>query len=350
MFCQNCGVEVTLGSAFCQNCGVKAEIVPNVETNPSNSNQQPAFTQHQPAHPPLYNSPPAVQHPVANATPMPVKKQKKRHLGLWIFLSILVLSIAGITYLVASAFWLGPKDLGIKYTQKDFNKVIQELDIHMTADLGNGNSYDNTDILNGSDTATGYFSSDDRKTVAVENVNYDDFNWEFSKYEKKAIKVTDVQATAFFNEMGMSNEFLWLSNTQIKIEPDGSVKLSAALNVKTFIRDLFQSIKDEIRGVEEKIKISLPEKLNIYLEGPGEFAIINNKVSKIPPKVSSSIITVPEKYLTDENGNKFISYFTDLFAKINLNIDVEKFYVENGEFYFEGTVPTEVRVTPKNAD
>jgi len=339
MFCENCGSEIPSGSVFCQNCGQKAV------TNSAPANQNANFVQPPvqqipiaPVYPPNQNYMP----PPVMAQPAPMQRKKKKHIGLWIFLTIFVVLIGLGTYAFYSVFLAGPKDLGIKYTQADFNQVVQKLGVHITADLGNGNSYDNKDILKGSDTATGYFSKDNSKTVNVANLNYSDYNWKFSNYKKKTIKLTDVQATAFFNEIGMSNQFLWLSKTQIKIEPDGSVKFSSSLNVRSIISDLFQ-------GISDKIPVKLPEKMNIYLEGPGKFTINNNVVSNTPKNVSASIYTVPAKYLTDENAASFVSYFTDLFNKIDFKIFVNSFYVKDGEFYFVGTVPTEVSVTPKTA-
>lgn len=339
MFCQNCGVEVTPGSVFCQNCGVKAEPDASNAATPANTSAQPVFSQTPPPPPPpppVYAPPPVNTQPQYGA-PAQSPKPKKRHLGLWIFLCVVVLAIAGVAVTVGPAVWFGPKDLGIRYTQKDFNKVMQDVGVHITADLGNGTTYDNTDILNGSETATGYFSENDQKTVKVEKLDYKDYNWEFSDYQKKTVRVSQEQATAVLNEI--APPFFWLTDTQVKIEPGNLVKLSASLNIKNIIRDVFKSIAD-------KIPIKLPEKLNVYLEG--KFSIQNNAIGEPPTKVASSIYTVPEKYLTNDNIATFVSYFTDLFNELNLKIDVESLYIENDEFVFVGTVPTQVKVTPKD--
>ncbi len=347
MFCENCGSEVPAGSVFCQNCGVKAETDSGYTATPVNTVSQPVFQQAPPPASTLYTQQPVISQPINYTAPMPSPKPKKRHVGLWVFLSILVISIASVVAVLGKALWSGPKDLGMKYTQADFNNVIQELGIHITADLGDGKEYDNKDILAGNDTATGYFSKDGSKTIEVKKMNANDFNWEFSKYEKKTIEMTDLQATAFFNEMGLSDQFLWLTDTQIKIESDGSVKMSSSLNIRSMIQDLFQ---DVFLDFSDKIPFILPEKLNIYLEGPGKFSIINNTVSKVPKKVSSSVYTIPDDYLTDKYANEFVSYFTDLFQKLNFDIYVEQFYVKNGNFFFTGTIPTEVKIIPKSAN
>jgi hypothetical protein len=340
MFCQNCGIEITAGSAFCQNCGIKAEVSadsPTVTTTNTVIPPAPPQPQPIPANPVYSTQPVTPQPPVFPASP--VVKPKKRHVGLWIFLTILVLATAGAVLAIGSAVWFGPKDLGIRYTQADFNKVIKDLGVHITADFGNGDRYDNIDIVNGSETATGYFSDNNKKSVKVDMLDYKEYNWEFSKFEKKIIKVNDVQATALLNEI--APPFFWLKNTQVKIEPDGSLKFSSSLNIRNIIRDLFQSVAD-------KIPIKLPEKLNIYLEG--KFSIKNNVVGEPPTTVTSSIYTVPEKYLTDENVAYFVSYFTALFDELNLPISVDNLYVQDGEFVFEGYIPTEVKVTPKDSN
>jgi len=327
MFCQNCGVEVVPGSAFCQNCGTKPEL--GTENAP-----QPAVYQapiQNPLPPPVYNQPPQ--------TYAPVLKPKKRHVGLWVFLCLLVLVTAGVVLTIGPAIWFGPKDLGVRYTQKDFNTVMKGVGVSIKADFGDGTKYDNTEILNGSETATGYISEDGKKAIKIKKLDYQDYNWTFSNYQKKTIRVTQEEATAVLNEI--APPYFWLTDTQVKIEPDNSIKFSSSLNIRNIIRDIFQSLAD-------KIPIKLPEKLNVYLEG--RFSIKNNTIGSPPTKATSSIYTVPEKYLTDKNIATFVSYFTDLFDELDLKIDVESLTIENGEFVFVGTVPTEVTVTPKDAD
>jgi len=338
MFCQNCGVEVTPGSAFCQNCGIKSETGTGSPSQPAYQNQQTPIPP--PPAPPIYNQPSiSNQPPQANIPPSPIIKQKKRHLGMWIFLSVLVLATAGVILTVGPAIWFGPKDLGIRYTQKDFNRVMKDVGVSIKADFGDGTKYDNTEILNGSETATGYISESGKKAVKIKKLDYKNYNWEFSNYQKKTVRVTQEEATAVLNEI--APPYFWLTDTQVKIEPDKSIKFSSALNIRNIIRDIFHSLAD-------KIPIKLPEKLNIYLEG--KFSIKNNTIGSPPTKATSSIYTVPEKYLTDKNIATFVSYFTDLFNELDLKIDVESLTIENGEFVFVGTVPTEVKVTPKDAD
>lgn len=338
MFCQNCGVEVTPGSAFCQNCGIKSETDTGSSYQPAYQTQQTPIPP--PPAPPIYNQPPiANKPPLAYVPSSPIVKQKKRHLGMWIFLSVLVLATAGVILTVGPAIWFGPKDLGVRYTQKDFNRVMKDVGVSIKADFGDGTKYDNTEILNGSETATGYISESGKKAVKIKKLDYKNYNWEFSNYQKKTVRVTQEEATAVLNEI--APPYFWLTDTQVKIEPDKSIKFSSSLNLRNIIRDIFHSLAD-------KIPIKLPEKLNIYLEG--KFSVKNNTIGSPPTKATSSIYTVPEKYLTDKNIATFVSYFTDLFNELDLKIDVESLTIENGEFVFVGTVPTEVKVTPKDAD
>ena len=332
MFCQNCGVEVTPGSAFCQNCGAKAQ------TCADSTIQAPS--QVPPPPQPQYNQPPVMNQPPLPFTPSPpALKPQKRHLGLWIFLSVLVLATAGVILTVGPAIWFGPKDLGVRYTQKDFNRVMKDVGVSIKADFGDGTKYDNSEILNGSETATGYLSESGKKAVKIKKLDYKDYNWEFSNYQKKTVRVSQEEATAVLNEI--APPYFWLTDTQVKIEPDNSIRFSSSLNIRNIIRDIFNSFAD-------KFPIKLPEKLNIYLEG--KFSIRNNTVGSPPTKATSSIYTVPEKYLTDENVATFVSYFTDLFNELDLKIEIESLTIDNGEFVFVGTVPTEVKVTPKDAD
>ncbi len=319
MFCKNCGSENVDGNVFCKECGSKIEPViqqqqPVMQQQPVNNFQQPM--------------------PAYAATSF-VPARKKSHFGRWIFLVVLLAILGFIAYFVATTFFGGPKDLGIRYTQKDYNNVIQKLGIHITADLGNGETYDNKDILAGDDSATGYKSSANSSSVTIKDLNFKDFNWEFSNYVHKTITLSDVEATAFFNEIAPS--FWWFKDTQVKINPDGTILTSSSANIDKMKKTLYSDVAD-------KIPFALPNKVNLYTEG--DFGVQNNKITMDPKVMNAGPVPVPKTFTTGDNLAVFSTYL-ERFYTIVPELDIINAGVKDGQFVFDGTIPTEIKVTPK---
>lgn len=436
MFCKNCGSVVIEGNAFCNECGSKVGMpaqtppaqqpvhTPPVQ-QPTNTPpaQQPTNTPpvQQPVHTPPsanYGQPVHTPPPIATAygaTPI-LASRKKSHTGLWIFLSVLLIVAAALFFIYAKIALLGPKDLGVRYAQKDYNNVIQKLGMHIEADLGNGVTYDNSAILAGDDEATGYITtnipnsdnssiiisskaksssaakssavkssaskssmsassalmssinisstvkssmgsssainsslgsssadissmlvsnSDEPAAIEIVDLNFEDYNWEFSKYEHKSITISDVEATAFFNEIAPF--FWWFKNTQVKIQPDGKIFSSSTVNIKKLKSNLYEDVAD-------KIPFPLPDQVNLYTEGG--FAVKDNRISMEPDAIDAGIIPVSSILSTGENLNVFEFYLERFYTTIP-EMTIDNAGVKDGQFVFEGTIPTEIKVTPK---
>lgn len=345
MFCKNCGKEVIEGNAFCNECGTKVEVIQPtpVYQQPAPVNQQPVPVNQQSA--PVnqqqvmqYNTAPNNQTQYAQPQyAQPVQSPKKnRHTGRWIFLTILLVIIGFVVYLFAKATLFSPKDLGIRYTQQNYNDVIQKLGIHITADLGNGVTYDNKDILAGDDKATGYMSADNSSTIVTGDLDFKDYNWEFSKFVKKTITLTDVEATAFFNEIAPS--FWWFKDTQVKIMPDGTIVSSSSADIDKMKRNLFSDVAN-------LIPMPLPSKVNLSTDG--SFSVIDNKIVMDPKSIKAGPVEVPKTFTTGENLNIFSSYL-ERFYTIIPQLNIVNAGVKDGQFVFDGTIPTEIKATPKN--
>lgn len=305
MYCKNCGTQLEEGSSFCTKCGTDAQ-----------EGAKQTVTATQPA-------------------PEPVKPKKKRHIGRWIALAIVLLLGGGAFYVFASMSILPPKDLGVRYTQKDFNTAMQKTGVHITADLGDGITYDNKEILAGSATATGYKDANNASSVKLKDLNINDYNFEFTKYERKTIKMTNVEVSAFFNEVAPG--FWWFKNTQVSVKPDGTIVTSSTVDIAKLKRELYSD-------VASKIPVPLPDKANLYTEG--SFSVTNNKISMVPKVMSAGAVTLPDQYKSGTNVQIFSSYLDRLYTVVP-KLQVNRAYVENGQFIFDGTVPTEVKVTPK---
>lgn len=331
MFCPTCGSEVTADSAFCPNCGDGT-----VQLSPS---EIPSVAPQNPPSPPPPPTPlPVTQSPAGYVAPQPVVKKKKR-IGCLIFIILFLLIIGSVATVIGITFFGGPKNLGVKYTQADFNNVIQQLDLQITADIGDGIVFDTKDMLDGDDEATGFFiqSGEPNQKVTIKELDYEKYSFEFSDNQRKTIRVNSAEATAFVNELAPS--FNWFSEIQVLVEPDNSVSVSASLNVKKIIREIFSEFAD-------KIPDFVPDKLNVFLSGPGRFAVKNGTLENPPQTIKVGVFSLPTKYITSQNANSFAQYFAEHLERLGCTIVVEDFYVENGEFVFVGEFPTKVVVNP----
>jgi len=281
------------------------------------------------------NQAPPQAAPVAPAAPKP---KKKRHVGRWVFLAIFALLTGTIIYAIGSLAWFGPKDLGIRYTQEDTNRAIRAVGIHITADLGDGIKYDNKKALEGDLKDTGLTGTTQKPSEVAKELDSKEYNYEFSKYEKKKVVLTNEEATAFANEV--TTPFLWFEDIQIRVEKDGSISTSSRAYIDTILSTIFPEYA-------EKIPIPLPKKMNIYTVGV--ISARNDRFFLTYSLAKAGPFTLPEQYNTPDNINSFASYFKRfyLFSDANSKMKVIDFHVTDGKLVFIAFLPTEIKIIPK---
>jgi len=321
MFCQNCGKDMESGTVFCTECGAK-----NVEAQATQPIAPPPQTT---------QAPPPYQPPTRFAQQSNYQPQykKKKPIGLLIFISVLLIIIGGLVYVLGSIMWFPPKDLGVKYTQADFNNAVRKAGIHIKADLGNGETFDNQPIFSGGATARARSTISD--STRTNGLSYKKFNFKFSKFKHKSFQLTPAEATAFFNEI--APEFWWFTKIQLKINPDGSLVTSSSANIKKMKEELFADVAG-------RIPVPLPDKINLYTEGM--FSITNNKISMVPKVFESGVISLPNEYRSGANLKAFCAYL-DRFYKVVPGLKVNSAGIKNGQFFFDGIIPTEISVTTR---
>ena len=341
MFCTKCGANVVEGMKFCTGCGADvSQMTSSGQTEETKTdapateqpvNQQPVYQQ------PVYQQPvyqqPVYQQPVYQ--PVVTAPKKKRHTGLIITLVVLAVLIGGAAYVLGSVFsWFGPKNIGGSYTQADFNSMIQKLGLHITADLGNGETYDNAPILSGDSKSKA--DSTIKAATLKKKLSIHDYNWSFSNYQPKSVTLTVAEANAFFNEIAPS--FWWFDKTHVIIDKNGKIISSSKVDIKKIKAELYPDVAGDI-------PIPLPSSLNLYTEG--DFSITNNQIDMVPDVIKAGPISIPEQYTGGDNLDIFEDYLARFFTIIP-DMQINYAGAKNGEFVFDGTIPTEVAVTPKN--
>ncbi|HQM96897.1 MAG TPA: zinc ribbon domain-containing protein, partial [Clostridia bacterium] len=184
MNCKNCGAPLTNQDRFCQNCGAQL-----------NSQQQM---------PPAFNNQAYAQ--------MPIQPKKKRT-GLKVFLVLLLIAALGAVAFIIfkpNIKLFGPKNLGVKYTQVDYQNALAKTGININF---NGMTQQQLEAF-----------KDNNKN---QDLNINDYTWSFD-YEQRIFTLTPSEATALLNEIAPN--FFWFDDIQVKINPDGTMEGSSTLN------------------------------------------------------------------------------------------------------------------------
>ena len=290
MFCRNCGQPLPDNTVFCTNCGTKTVILN--QAGPSD-----------------------VPHP--DAAPNPVaKKKKKKHVALWISLTILLVILLGAGCLIASLFGVfGPKDLGVKYTEKDYQSALTKIGTQTTFDKMSGDELRQ-------------YNKDLKKSGTKMAIS--DYTWEFSDYQEKNFELTPEEATAFINEIAPG--FFWLEDQQVRILKDGSVEASGVLLAAKAINELYPELKD-------LIPVSVPEKLDLY--AVGGISIKENVLTLNVKEFKSGIISPVSAQTLNENALYFEALYTTVPGLVIHSLEVN----DQGNFEISALIPQTATIT-----
>ena len=327
MFCAKCGNPLEEGARFCKSCGAAAQNSPAQPWQPQPVGQQaPPQPVGQPAYPPPAT--PSFQYAQPSVPPTEYKKpRKKRHIGCLIVL-ILFLALVGTgLYFIARFSWLPPRDLGVDYTDADFERAMDKIGMQISF-MGE--------------------SGEGLKTLIEEHrderLAIDDYNWTFSNYEERSFELTPQEATAFINEI--APPFSWFEDAQMKVFPDGH----SAGSYKVRFDKIKQELIPDIAGqIPDELARLLPDTFNLYMEG--DFEIRENEVY-VPDKLARlEAGDVPLQPvigdLSDSDRDVVFDYAERIYKQIpDLMIHTLKINAE-GNFEVDVYMPTQVTVTKK---
>ncbi|MFO7636607.1 MAG: zinc ribbon domain-containing protein [Clostridia bacterium] len=287
MYCNNCGKQVSDQARFCPGCG--------------HSFDRPA--------------PPVAPEPSGYAVPA-----KKKKTGLIVGLSLLAVIVLLLVWFVGKFTFLGPRDLGVRYTEEDFQSAMEKTGVEITFD---GMSPDEMEE----------YRQQVRKEGTKSSIH--DYTYEFSDYQRKTFELTPSEATALLNEI--APELWWFDNLQVKVMPDGSMAGSSTADIKRLKEDLYPDVAD-------RIPIPLPDKVNIYSKG--DVSIQNNRLSGDPEDFLIGMVPLPERFMTPDAVSTMETYFERLYTVVP-NMEIHALESRNGNFYFDGTIPQKVNVSRK---
>jgi hypothetical protein len=353
MFCTKCGAQMPDDAKFCTNCGqviqggtpsVASDAVPAVAPEPAQAQpvySQPAYTP-PPAYvappPPAYVAPPPppaymppVQPGYAQPPQPPAKPRKKRRIGCWIFLVLFLAIVGVVTYFIATFAWLPPRDLGIRYTQADFDSAVAKIGLHVDFEGKSG------------DEMTALIKENRNKRVPL-----DDYKFVFSDYQERSFELSQEEVTAFINEI--APPFSWFESVQVKVLGDGRTAGSYKVRFDKIKAELIPDVADQIPAAIGRF---LPKTFNLYMEG--SFEIVENDV-RVPEKLDKlevgavnmqPVINGVFGDLTDADRASVFDYTERIIAKIP-DLLIHSLRVnEKGNYEISAYMPTRVTVTHK---
>jgi hypothetical protein len=238
----------------------------------------------------------------------------KGKLILGLVFAVIVIGAVGA---YASFSLLGPKDLGVEYTKEDYNSAMEKTG--MTIEF---------------EGMTGEELEEFKETGGKESIN--DYNFEFSEYERKEFTLNAAESTALLNEIAPA--FWWFDDLQVKVSPDGTMEGSSTADIKRLKEDLFADVAGDV-------PIPLPDTLNIYSKG--KISVTNNQLNAEPESFKLGPVSLPDKYLEPGSVEVMEDYIPRIYTVVP-GLEINSLSSnENGEFVFDGVIPQKVSVTKK---
>lgn len=238
-------------------------------------------------------------------------------IGIKLLFVIGLLVIGSIFWVYASFSILGPKDLGVTYTEEDYLSALEKTGMEIEFEG-----------MTGEELAE-YKRIEDKKSI-------NDYNFEFSEYERKQFSLTAAESTALLNELAPG--FWWFDDLQVKVNPDGTMEGSSTADIKRLKTDLFADVADDV-------PIPLPDTLNIYSKGT--ISVTNNQLTGNPESFYLGNVPLSEEYLSEESVDTMEEYFPRIYTVVP-GLEINSLDSNsNGEFEFDGVIPQKVSVTKK---
>ena len=315
MFCTNCGSKNDDQAQFCVSCGTR--------TTPAAPMQAAA-----PPPPPQYAPPPQQYAPPPQqyAAPQPPPK-KKKHGCLIVFLIFLVLVGALVAWILGAFDFLG----GLGFSQKDYDSAMSKIGITIDFEGKNPTEY------------KAWLTAHKGQKLAIAA-----FDIAFSDYEERSFSLTEAEANAFLN--GVAPNLSWFDSVKFTINDDGSVSGKYKVDFKKVKDELIPDLLGEIPDAVGKF---LPNTFTLSTRGTA--SILENQVYVPEPLTEFKIGPIPlgpviqgvnGGPLDDATRQEIFDVTARIYTQIP-DLQIHFLGVEDGEFKFEGYMPTLVTVSEK---
>ena len=316
MYCQNCGSQVPDKAQFCAQCGARTDVAGPADpaAAPFDPKMQPGAQQPAPGYNQAYQQA-TIQQPAPVAGPRDRKKKKK---GCLIAVIVLLIILAAMGLLAASLLGIfGPKDLGVTYTEADYQSALDKIGTDITFDGMQG------DDLR---SFTRQIKKDGTK------LEIDDYTWEHSDFHDKSFELTPAEATALLNEIAPG--FYWFEDQQIRIGSDGLVEASGTLLLNQAMDDFYPELK-------KKVPFDVFPRVNLYAKGG--ISIIENDLSLSAQTFRTGPIEGISTAMLNENADYFAVLYTSVPGLVIHRLEV----TGDGNFAVEALIPQTTVISKK---
>lgn len=289
MHCPFCGASADARDNFCRDCGCRL------------------------AHPQACTTKAA---PIRDRLPEAQQKRNRRFMArmraacvaiVMVALLLVVLGQVAPGLFNGSAFT--PKDLGVKWSEKDYNSIVDKCGVPVDTPPDGTDKSRYTDVYIGSK----------------------DISWSF----------TECELTALFN--GSRQPGYWpISDVQIKLHPGNSMEASFMLDPKKLLtypvitRSLPQEIKAYIANIP--LKIPVYAKLKVTFTGPKQADITMQSLS-------ISGISAPDLALGEQANQMLESILGDILSDAE-PVSITSFSTNEGTLVLKGTWYKELQRIP----
>ncbi len=263
-------------------------------------------------------------------------KKKGSKIKGFIFL-ILIFALSGTAFYIYSGLSLfKPRDLGISYTSADYSRALEKTGMEIIVDgqtisgqsqifLAKDYTIDQSAVF-----LLGAILNPEPSKKMI-----DDYNFEFSNFERKTFILTNQEATAFLN--GVAPSFFWFDSIQVKALQNGKVEASSTVSKKKLMTELYSDVAD-------KIPIPLPDRVNIY--GIASISVTNNQLSWYPDSFYLGPVSLPERYMDDSTIRAVEPYLQRLYTVVP-GFEIISLTVRGNGFAVDAMFPQKVIVTKK---
>lgn len=228
-------------------------------------------------------------------------KNKKRK--VWIIVTAVILVIfAGIGSFVYLTLFVGPRDLNVKYTQEDYDRLLQKF---------------------------GYKIPDDFST--------EKYKMSFAGRKESKMDITQEEFTALLNADGFADDAL--KDAQVKFNGNGTLETSAEVNMD-FIKENILS-EDQLKSIPSFI---VPEKAPLYIKA--DLSIVDGKFNIDPENIKIGATDVPSSLITDETIKRIENSLENAMAQ-NPDLKINNLKVEDGKIIFDGVIPDNINFESK---
>ncbi|MGI6299413.1 MAG: hypothetical protein ACOX1T_09710 [Saccharofermentanales bacterium] len=257
-------------------------------------------------------------------------KIKKRRPSTYVIWSLLLLISALLFYVYISMVVASPSDLGVTYTQRDYNTALTKAGISV--------SYPGMDAAEIEEFTT---KNKKRKLMLA------DYELDYSRYTMRNFELTPAEATALMNEL--LPMFSLFSDIQLDIPANGRFAASSRIHVEKMRQELLPDLIGSTQP--EFLSRLMPRNLNLKIEGPA-FSIANNTLLQPEPLDEIKLGAVSLRPFignTDQEiRNIYTSYIERIYRKVP-QLQIRRLRINSRRnFVFSGVIPTRITIREKS--